>query len=108
MAALCRCIVDNYSGWGCLLDLQDGCNILRTALMILSWYLIVDVFIDGLMDLFVRTEDLHRLLVAVSNDFLTLAGLLEHNVVDRLQLRHRRDIAFSIKAACGETLITDQ
>lgn len=57
IAALCRCIVDNHSWWGGLRDLQGGCNILRTTLMVLSWYLKVDVVIDGLMNTFVRAEE---------------------------------------------------
>ena len=50
---------------GLVCDLYGGCNILRTTLMIISWYSIVDVFIDGLMDIIFRAEDFYRLLVAV-------------------------------------------
>lgn len=38
IAALGRCIDGNRPGWGCLRDLQNECNILRTTLWILSWY----------------------------------------------------------------------
>ena len=63
----------------------------------------MQIFIDGLVGIIVRTEDFHRLLVAVSNELLTLKSLLEYSVVDRLQFRHRRDFDRSCEA-----LIPDQ
>lgn len=59
ISALCCCITKNCSGWGSFLNLQDGCNILHTTLMMIPWYLIINVFIDGLVVIFVRAEDFH-------------------------------------------------
>lgn len=65
IAALYRSIVDNHSRWGGAHDLQGGCNILRTPLMILSWYLRLVLLIDGLMGAFFRAADSIQYVVAV-------------------------------------------
>jgi hypothetical protein len=65
IAALYRFIFDNHSRWGGAHDLQGGCNILRTALMILSWCLRLILLIDGLMGAFVRAADSIQYVVAV-------------------------------------------
>lgn len=52
------------------------------------------------MEIFVRADDIHCFLVAISNYILIVA--------DWLHLRHRRGIAFCFLDRSGEALIPDQ